>query len=147
MLEEALKRYKTYEYIRDCSSITLEMSNTKKLINKLMENDEETIKYCNKKILEEKQEVEEAILGKHFHKNMTKREIIVNEISQYIYWQTIIAVSQNVSADDFDEEGKIKEILERVDILKIGEEKDITVKEVILHDLEQLKQKFYNNLI
>ena len=143
ILEESLKRYKTYEYIRDNKDITCEISNTKKLILKLMLNDEETIQYCNKKMLEEKHEVEEAICGKHFHNNMTKREILVNEISQYIYWQTIIAISKNVSVNEFDEEGKIKEILRNVDISKIGEHKEITVKEVILHDLEQINKKDY----
>ncbi len=143
ILEESLKRYKIYEYIRDNKDITCEISNTKKLILKLMLNDEETIQYCNRKMLEEKHEVEEAIYGKHFHNNMTKREILVNEISQYIYWQTIIAISKNVSVNEFDDEGKIKEILRNVDISRIGEQKEITVKEVILHDLEQIKKKDY----
>ena len=93
-MEESLKRYKLYEYIRDNKKITMQISNTKKLIVKLMQNDKETIEYCNRKMLEEKQEVEEAKIGKHIHKNMTKREILVNEISQYIYWQTIIAISK-----------------------------------------------------
>ena len=40
ILEESLKRYKIYEYIRDNKDITCEISNTKKLILKLMLNDE-----------------------------------------------------------------------------------------------------------
>ena len=140
---EVKKRYKIYEYIRNCDIITEEMSNTKKLIIKLMENDEQTINYCKQKMLEEKREVEEAIEGKHFHKNMTKREILINEISQYIYWQTIIAISQNISCEDFDEESKIKDILKNVDLNKIGESKPIDFKEIILHDLNQMKQKDY----
>lgn len=143
MIEESLKRYRIYEYIRDNNTITAEMSNTKKLILKLIENDNETESYCNKKMLEEKQEVEDAMDGNHFHKNMTKREILVNEISQYIYWQTIMAVSKNISYEEFNEEGKISEILKQVDVTKIGEEKPITVQEVIEHDLNQMKYKGY----
>ena len=137
------KRYKVYEYIRDNKEITEKMSNTKNLISKLIKNDKQTEKYCNKKILEEKKEVEEAILGNHYHEKMTKREILVNEISQYIYWQTLLAVSKKIKYEEFDEEGKIAEILSRIDITKIGETKPITVDEVIIHDLEQMSKKKY----
>ena len=74
---------------------------------------------------------------------MTKREILVNEISQYIYWQTLLAVSKKIKYEEFDEEGKIAEILSRIDITKIGETKPITVDEVIIHDLEQMSKKKY----
>lgn len=143
MLEKSLKRYKIYEYIRDNNEITTEMSNTKKLIVKLMQNDKKTEEYCNKKILEEWQEVEEAKLGKHFHKNMTKRSILVNEISQYIYWLTIVAVSKNVEYEEFNIENKINDILQKIDITKIGETKKIELEEIILHDLEEMKEKNY----
>ena len=143
MLKESLKKYRIYEYIRDSNKITVEMSNTKKIILKLMENDKETEIYCIKKILEEKQEIIEAIEGKHFHKNMTKREILINEISQYIYWQIVMAVSKNIQYEEFNEEGKIREILKNIDISKIGETETITVKEVITHDLEQMVLKDY----
>lgn len=143
MTKKSLKRYRIYEYIRDNCNITENMSNTKRLMIKLMEKDKETEEYCNKKILEEKREVEEAMIGKHFHKNMTKREILVNEISQYIYWLTIIAVSKKVRYEEFNEESKINEILEKVDISKIGETQPITVNEIISHDLESMEQKDY----
>ena len=143
MLEESQKRYKIYEYIRDNEKITSQMSNTKKLIVKLMQNDEETTKYCNRKMLEEKNEVQQAMIGEHYHKNMTKREILVNEISQYIYWLTIIAISKKVTYKEFDEESKISEIIKHVDLSKIEETKPITVKEVIIHDLKQMAQKEY----
>ena len=70
MLEETINKYKLYEYIRDSKKITEQMSNTKFLITKLSENDLETLNYCKKKIKEEKKEVEEALLGIHFHKNI-----------------------------------------------------------------------------
>lgn len=143
MTKKSLKRYRIYEYIRDNCNITENMSNTKRLMIKLMEKDKETEEYCNKKIFEEKREVEEAMIGKHFHKNMTKREILVNEISQYIYWLTIIAVSKKVRYEEFNEESKINEILEKVDISKIGETQPITVNEIISHDLESMEQKDY----
>ena len=142
-MEEARKRYQIYEYIRDNNAITIEMSNTKKLIVKLMQNDNGIEEYCNHKIIEEKREIEEAMIGKHFHKNMTKREILVNEISQYIYWLTIIAVSRYVKFEEFKEIEKINEILERIDITKIGEMKKITASEIMIHDLEQMKEKMY----
>lgn len=147
MLEESLKKYKIYEYIRDSNNITAENSNSKRLILGLMKNDKETIKYCKRKLLEEKQEVEEAIEGKHYHENMTKREILVNEISQYIYWQIIIAVSKNISYKDFKEEEKINKILKNVDIKKLEEKEKITVKEIVLHDLEQMYSKNYLKVV
>ena len=142
-MKDSEKRYRVYEYMRDNKEITEEMSNTKKIILKLMNNDKQTEEYCNKKILEEKQEIEEAMIGEHYHENMTKREILINEISQYIYWQTLLAVSKKIKYEDFDGENKIEEILKKVDIKKIEETKLITVNEVILHDLEQMKNKEY----
>ena len=108
-----------------------------------MKKDKQVEEYCNRKMLEEKQEVEEAILGEHYHENMTKREILVNEISQYIYWKTLFAISKKVQYEEFNEEAKIEEILKQVDITKIGETKPITVNEVIMHDLEQISKKKY----
>lgn len=143
MIKETLKKYKMYEYIRDNKEITAEMSNTKKLILKLMEGDKEVKDYCHKKLKEEKREIEQAMVGKHFHKNMTKREILVNEISQYMYWLTIVAVSENVTYQEFNEENKINHILKQIDITKINETNPITVKEIVMHDLEQMMQKEY----
>lgn len=143
MVEESIKRYKIYEYIRDNDRITVEMSNTKRLIVKLMQKDKETEEFCNKKINEEKIEVEEAKRGQHFHEKMTKREILVNEISQYIYWLTIVAVSKNITYEEFDVESKINKILEQIDVTNIGENKDITLEEIIKHDLEEMKKKQY----
>ena len=143
MINETLKWYKIYEYIRDNNDITEKMSNTKRLLIKLMQDDREIQEFCNKKILEEKQEVEDAKAGIHFHPNMTKREILVNEISQYIYWLTIIAVSQNISYEEFDVENKIKEILSNVDIKIIGETEPITLDEIIIHDLNEMRNKEY----
>lgn len=142
-MKESKKRYKIYEYIRDNDEITGEMSNTKKLTLRLTKNDKKTEEYCNKKMLEEKQEVKEAMTGEHYHENMTKREILVNEISQYIYWQTLLAISKKVKYEEFDEESKIEEILKQVDITKIEETKPITVNEVIMHDLNQMSKKEY----
>ena len=142
-MKQSQKKYKVYEYIRDNNEITAEMSNTKKIILELMKNDKQAEEYCNRKMLEEKQEVEDAIIGKHYHENMTKREILVNEISQYIYWQTLLAISRKVKYEEFDEETKIEEILKQVDITKIGEKKQVTVNEVIMHDLEQMSKKKY----
>ena len=143
MLEETIKKYKLYEYIRDSKKITEQMSNTKFLITKLSENDLETLNYCKKKIKEEKKEVEEALLGIHFHKNMSKREILINEISQYIYWQIVIAISKNVTCKEFNEEEKIKKIVDRINISNLDEKDPITVKEIVCYDLKQLTNKNY----
>ena len=140
---EAIKRYKAYEFIRDSKEITPEMSMTKLVLIKLMQNDKDTKKYCNTKMLEEKREVEEALCGNHFHKNMTKREILVNEISQYMYWQTIIAIANKTSCDECNEIKKISSILKKVDLKKICEKEPITIKEIIVHDLKQMARKHY----
>ena len=41
MLEESLKKYRIYEYIRDNNNITAEISNSKKLILGLMAKNKE----------------------------------------------------------------------------------------------------------
>lgn len=143
MIEESVKRYKIYEYIRDNEKITSEMSNTKKIIVKLMAKNVEIEKFCEKKVKEEWQEVEEAKSGIHFHKAMSKREILVNEISQYIYWLTVIAISKKMTYKDFDVENKINEILDKIDIAKIGEKKKITLEEIIEHDMKDMRKKEY----
>lgn len=143
MIEESITRYRIYEYIRDNEKITVDMSKTKRLIVKLMQKDKKTEEFCNKKIKEEKMEVEEAKLGQHFHRKMTKREILVNEISQYIYWLTIVSVSKNITYEEFDIESKINEILEHIDVTKIGETTEITLEEIVKHDLEEMNKKQY----
>lgn len=138
-----LKRYKIYEYIRDNDKITEGMSNTKKIIKSLEKEHEETIRFCNRKIVEEKKEVEEAKIGNHFHANMTKREILVNEITQYIYWLTLIDVSKRLRYRESKVENELKKILKQIDIKAIGEKNQITIEEIVEHDLEDMKTKQY----
>lgn len=132
------KLYKIYEYIRDNNKITSQMSNTKRLLESM-----DSLEYCNQKCNEEKKEVEDASVGNHFHEGMTKREILVNEISQYMYWLIIIDVLKKVKYEDTTVFDKINEILKLIDISKIGEIKEVTLKEVIEHDFESMKQKEY----
>lgn len=137
------KLYGIYEYIRDDDEITSNISNTKKIILELLKNDKETLNYCNKKMNEERQEVEEAKIGNHFHERMTKREILVNEISQYMYWQIIVDVSKKIKYQDTKVFENIKDIINLIDISKIGENQNITIEEVINHDLKNMRQKEY----
>lgn len=137
------KRYKIYEFIRDNENITEEISNTKRILINLEKENEKTIEFCNKKVIEEKREIEEAKEGKHFHENMTKREILVNEISQYIYWLTIIEISKRLRYKDSKIEKEINKILEKIEIKNIGETDSITIDEIVKHDLEDMKTKRY----
>lgn len=137
------KIYKIYEYIRDTNTITKEISSTKKLMLSLLENNSETIEYCIRKSKEEKQEVEDAKVGNHFHRGMTKRQILVNEISQYMYWLIIMDVSKKVRYEDTKCFKKIIEIINSIDISKIKKTKNVTLDEVIAHDLENMSQKEY----
>lgn len=137
------KIYSVYEQIRDNDEITECLSNTKKLILNLLENDNSTIKYCIRKSQEEKQEVEDAKIGNHFHKGMTKREILVNEISQYMYWLIIMDISKHIKYQYTKVFEKIREIINSIDILNIGETEKITIEEIINHDLENMSKKEY----
>lgn len=137
------KLYKIYEYIRDTNTITKEISSTKKIILSLVENDEEIIKYCVRKSKEEIQEVEDAKIGNHFHKGMTKRQILVNEISQYMYWLIIMDVSKKIRYEDSKSFEKINQIVNSIDVSKIEETEKITAQEIINHDLENMSQKEY----
>lgn len=137
------KIYEIYEYIRDTNTVTKEISSTKKLMLSLLENNSETIEYCIRKSKEERKEVEDAKIGKHFHKGMTKREILVNEISQYMYWLIIIDVSKKIKYEDTQVFKKIKRIINSIDISEIEETKNVTLDEVIAHDLDNMIQKEY----
>ncbi len=74
---------------------------------------------------------------------MTKREILVNEISQYIYWLTIIEISKRLRYKDSKIEKEINKILEKIEIKNIGETDSITIDEIVKHDLEDMKTKRY----
>lgn len=135
--------YKVYEHIRDDENVTSSLSNTKKIMLELLENNSETLEYCIKKSQEEFREVEEAKFGKHFHEGMTKREILVNEISQYMYWLIIMDVSKKVSYENTKVFEKIEQIIYTIDVSKIEENENITLEEVISHDLESMSNKEY----
>lgn len=137
------KIYNIYESIRDEQNVTKEMSNTKRLILDLLENNSETIEYCIRKSKEEKQEIEDAKVGNHFHKGMTKRQILVNEISQYMYWLIIMDVSKKIKYEYTQVFKKINEIINSIDISKIKETKNVTLDEVIAHDLDNMSKKEY----
>lgn len=137
------KLYKIYEYIRDTNTITKEISLTKKLMLSLLENNCETMEYVIRKSEEEMQEVEDAKIGNHFHEGMTKRQILVNEISQYMYWLIIMDVSKKIKYEDTQVFEEINGIINSIDISKIEESKNVTLEEVIAHDLENMSQKEY----
>lgn len=143
MLKKAIRRYHIYEIIRDSKEITIEKSNTKKIITALMQGDKKIEEFCYEKVKEERKEVEEAKIGKHYHKGVPKREILVNEISQYFYWLTLLTIAQKKTYRESKIENIICTILEEIDIRKIGEEKAITLEEVINHDLNQMNKKDY----
>ncbi len=137
------KLYKIYEYIRDENKITSNVSDTKKIMLNLVENNEKTLRYCIRKSKEELQEVEDAKVGNHFHEGMSKRQILVNEISQYMYWLIIMDVSKKIRYEDTKCFEKINEIINSIDAQKIGETERITAQEIINHDLENMSQKKY----
>ena len=74
---------------------------------------------------------------------MTKREILVNEITQYIYWLTLIDVSKRLKYGESKVENELKKILKQIDIKAIGEKNQITIEEIVEHDLEDMKTKKY----
>lgn len=137
------KLYKIYEYIKNAKNITEEISSTKRILLELADGNEDALKYCQKKMSEELQEVKDAMVGEHFHENMTKREILVNELSQYMYWQIVLDVSQNVSYEDTKVFENMRNIIEKIDVSKLGETKKITLDEVVEHDLESMRKKKY----
>ncbi len=137
------KLYKIYEYIKNTKSITKEISSTKKFMLELVSGNIETLKYCQNKMNEELCEVKDAMEGKHFHENMSKREILVNELSQYMYWQIVLDVSQNVSYENTKVFENMRNIIEKIDVSKLGETKKITLDEVVEHDLESMRKKKY----
>ena len=142
-MKSSLLRYKIYEYMRDTDQIEESSSNTKRLLNRLKEKDADALAYCRRKEAEELTEVREAKEGRHHHDNKTKREILVNEISQAIYWETLMSVAEYVSYEEFAEEERIAALLADVSLEKIDSKEEITVQEVIEHDLLDMRRKDY----
>lgn len=135
--------YNLYEYIRDEESISKEISSTKRIMLELASGNEDALEYCKRKRNEELHEVNEAMIGEHFHAGMSKREILVNELSQYMYWQIVLDVSKKVSYEDTKVFQNMKNIIDKIDVSKIGETKNVTLDEVIEHDLENMRKKNY----
>ena len=83
-----------------------------------------------------------SLLNK-INSNNESYEILVNEISQYMYWLIIMDVSRKIKYEDTKVFKKIEEIIDFIDISKIEECQNITIGEIINHDLDNMSQKEY----
>lgn len=131
-------RYQAYEYLRDMESDEL-ISNTKKILTELKEGNKNTKEYCLRKMNEEWEEVKAAYKGEHFHEGMTSREILVNEMQQYLYWVTLLCVANK---DGYSKNNLLGVAVENINnVLKSAQ--DIVFDDVIKADINQMKEKKY----
>jgi len=82
---------------------------TYELLKKIKRSDKITIKKCYKKMIEEENEAEGVILGIHSDKKYNRKDTMINETSQFLYWPTLLAVGNNVAYNDI----RLLDFLER----------------------------------
>lgn len=121
-------RHNGYKYLVNSKSVN---SYTQETIKNIANDDSQVLINCFIKTLEELEESELAIVGKHKHDNQTQRETIINEIQQSIYWPTIICVS---NGDDFKKIDYIK-------YLELGLNNLEITKEQLKENLEKTDSK------
>lgn len=162
--------YKMYEHLRDND---FSESGSSQLMRKIMQGDySHSISKCMRKMKEEQEEAREAVRGKHVHEGQTKRETVINEIQQSIYWPTLIAVAQRVTYPQIDYSGSMMKGFRWTPVIKEeleGRTKIVTVlngvaydggwllneynmdnpssiispSDIPLHDLKQMHEKAY----
>jgi phosphoribosyl-AMP cyclohydrolase/phosphoribosyl-ATP pyrophosphohydrolase len=97
-LEFSLRKlYNVYQYLRDRD--LSEQSNTSRLLQESMEPASGTTGYLLSRLADELEELVEVQSGEHVHAGRQPDTIL--EASQVGYWLMLLAVSRNLSYDDF----------------------------------------------
>ncbi len=86
--------YSAYEYLRDLK--TPVPSSSYSLLKRIESGDPNAILGCVTKMIEERDELVEAAHGAHCHNGETKKEIVLTELQQSIYWPILIAVGNHI---------------------------------------------------
>jgi hypothetical protein len=154
--------YAAYEYLASEACAGRE-SGTRRMLERLRAGDEEARRRCWLKSQEEQQELEQAREGKHHHPDQTRRETMLNEAQQSLYWVILPAVARGVVFDEVIREGWLPTWTigaERHEVVMLAmalhgvarsvqmynhhfPAEAIDVREVALADLRQMAEKDY----
>jgi hypothetical protein len=99
--------YGAYEYLRDLPHEV--PSATQALLRQLGKGEAEALLFAVKKMLEEQEEVRLVLAGRHTHEGQSRRETLINELQQFLYWPCLIAVGRGVPYEVI----RLPEFLER----------------------------------
>jgi hypothetical protein len=127
-----------------------------------MRVDEAALMGCRDKVVEEHREMRAAERGEHHHPGQSRRETLLNEAQQYLYWATLMALTCRGDLEPTGE-GPVpmpgpRLDLRGVDLLlpavrEVAEavrrynerfpDDNVDVREVLLVDLRQMAEKDY----
>jgi phosphoribosyl-ATP pyrophosphohydrolase len=82
-----------------CASAT---STTRHRLLRVRAGDTSVILECTAKLLEEEHEVRLVLAGQHAHEGQTRRQTMINELMQMLYWPLVLAVGRGVQADEVE---------------------------------------------
>lgn len=137
--------YATYEYLASEACAGAE-SSTRRLLEAVRRGDADVMLRCFAKLLEEQAEVDGVIEGRHAHEGQTRRETMLNELQQSLYWAFVLAVGRGVSADEAFASGVVHQamrfVADRVERYnRAHPDEAISEREVALADLRQMASR------
>jgi hypothetical protein len=146
--------YGAYEYLASdaCTGVD---SGTRRILERLRGADEAALLSCGCKLIEEHRELKAAEQGNHDHPGQSRRETLINEAQQVLYWATLLVVARGVPFDATLPAGTDSsdgEILARIrssvtESVRLYNDRFpdecVEVREVALADLRQMAQKDY----
>jgi hypothetical protein len=146
--EQAFRlRYGAYEYLASeaCAGVD---SGTRRLLDRLRREDEAARMNCALKLQEERRELREAEQGEHRHPGQTRRETLLNEAQQVLYWATLPVVATGGSNPEPHGADLLATALQRVaETVRLYNEHfpgdKVELREVALADLRQMAEKDY----
>ncbi len=155
--------YAAYEYLASEACVGAD-SSTRRLLERLRAGDEEALRHCRTKGTEERKELQAARQGNHHHEGQSRRETMLNEAQQSLYWTFLPVAARGVPFEEVIREGWLPTAEpsdpERGDIQLLAlaiqnvalsvqvynrrfPAERIDVREVALADLRQMAKKDY----
>ena len=89
--------YRGYEFLRDLGADP--GSETWRLMKRIAAGDAQALMQCWRKMMEEQDEADGVVKGRHRDIGLTPRTAIIKEAQQFIYWPEIVAVSLRAPYD------------------------------------------------
>jgi hypothetical protein len=147
MTDEFRTLYAAYEHLASeaCAGVA---SSTRGLLEAVRRGDADVMLRCFAKLLEEQGEVDGVIEGWHVHQGQSRRETMLNECQQSLYWAFVLTVGRRVPVDGAIGSGVLGQAMrfvadrvEKFNRAYPGEA--VSAREVALADLRQMSARPY----